>query len=213
MIKKNLVFMGQPGVGKGTVASFLTKMSDIKHISTGNIFRDEIANRTTLGIEVEKIVTTGGYVPDSITNSIVEKVIKKHQAQNQKFILDGYPRTIEQAQFLNSIENLDFIAIELYTDEHIILERLSGRRTCPKCKKGYHIKFHPPKIEGICDACQSPLTMRKDDQPDAVKGRLEIYNQKTKPLIDFYDSQNMLLKIDSSEDPKTIAKKILEKIQ
>ncbi|VEU75045.1 Adenylate kinase [Mycoplasmopsis citelli] len=213
MIKKNLVFMGQPGVGKGTVASFLTKICDIKHVSTGSIFREEIANKTPLGLEVEKIVTTGGYVPDSITNSIVQKAILELQAQNQKFILDGYPRTLEQAKFLKSMENLDFLTVELFAPENVILERLSGRRSCPKCKKGYHVKFHPPKVQGICDVDSEPLIMRKDDQPDAIKDRLEIYNEKTKPLINYYDSQGILIKIESSQTPESIAQKILEKIQ
>ncbi|VEU76211.1 adenylate kinase family protein [Mycoplasmopsis columboralis] len=213
MIKQNLIFMGQPGVGKGTVANILTKISPLKHVSTGNIFREEIANKTELGLQVEQIVTTGGYVPDSITNSIVLNAINKLQQNNDKFILDGYPRTIEQANFLASLKDLEFVAIELVAPENVILERLSGRRSCPKCKSGYHVKFQPPKVAETCDLDGETLITRKDDQPEAIKLRLDIYNKQTSPLIEYYQQKGMLIRIEAVETPEVIAKKVLEKIK
>ncbi|WP_025755389.1 adenylate kinase family protein [Mycoplasmopsis cricetuli] len=213
MINKNLIFMGQPGVGKGTVANLITKLSSLKHISTGNIFREEIANQSPLGKEVERIVTTGGYVPDEITNLIVKNAIEQLQSQNQNFILDGYPRTLKQAKFLNTLKDLNFVVVELKASEEIILERLSGRRYCPKCKTGYHIKFQPPKIPNLCNYDNNLLIIRKDDEEQAIKLRLNLYNEQTKPLIEYYKQQGNLIQLNSVDNPEVIARKILEKIQ
>lgn len=212
MITKDLIFMGQPGVGKGTVASLLASKTDLVHISTGNIFREEIANKSALGLEVEKIVTTGGYVPDEITNAIVTNALEKLQKQNKHFILDGYPRTLAQAQFLNSLPGFNFKVIELVAPEELIYERLSGRRSCPVCKTGYHVKFIPPKKPEICDNDNSPLQIRKDDTINAIKHRLDIYQEQTKPLIEYYKQIGNLEQIQATSTPEEIATKVLEKL-
>ncbi|MEE3928342.1 nucleoside monophosphate kinase [Mycoplasmopsis ciconiae] len=208
-IKTNIIFMGAPGVGKGTIAALVAQEQNLVHVSTGNIFREEIAKKTPLGLEVQNIVTSGGYVPDSITNKIVENKINQLKQQNVNFILDGYPRTIEQAKFLDTLKDLEFKVIELDAPQEVILERLSGRRTCSVCKSGYHTKFQPPKTNDICDKCQGQLIQREDDKPEAVIKRLEIYKEKTQPLLDYYNSQQRLVVVDATEAPDKVTKKVL----
>ncbi|WP_027121094.1 adenylate kinase family protein [Mycoplasma leonicaptivi] len=209
MIEKNIIFIGAPGVGKGTVAEIISKNTNLKHISTGNVFRNEIANKTELGIKVQEYVYSGGYVPDDITNKIVGNFIQNLIKQNQYFMLDGFPRTVDQALFLDTIENFNFDVICLDVKQEIILERLSGRRLCPKCNQGYHIKFKKPTLDNICNNDGEMLITREDDKPEKIKSRLEIYYEKTKPLIDFYQKNNKLIMIDSSNSPEIVADKVL----
>lgn len=214
MIKTNLILMGVPGVGKGTVASLISSQSDMIHVSTGDIFRAEIAQKTDLGLKVQSIVTTGGYVPDEITNAIVKKRIDELVLQNKFFILDGFPRTIAQAEFLDSL-NLPFKVVELDAPEEIILERLSGRRTCPKCKSSFHIKFKPSAKEQFCDKvdCGAILIQRPDDQPEAISKRLAIYKEQTEPLLNFYNKSSRLINIEAIELPEKVAQKVLKILQ
>ncbi|QGZ97457.1 adenylate kinase [Mycoplasma sp. NEAQ87857] len=213
MIEKNIIFMGQPGAGKGTVASILTSETDLYHLSTGNIFRQEISNQTPLGLQVKEIVSTGGYVPDDITNAIVKNAITKLNQENKHFILDGYPRTIDQAKFLKSLDNYNFLVIELRVDQDAVIERLSGRRTCPACNEGYHIKFKPPVVSGKCDKDNSDLILREDDSPERVIHRLNVYKEQTAPLLNYYQNNNELIIVDASDTPQNVAKKVLEIIQ
>lgn len=210
MIKQNLIFMGQPGVGKGTVASLIAKNSELVHLSTGSIFRSEISNKTELGKKVEFYVNSGGYVPDEITNEIVKQAILKLKKENKYFILDGFPRTIAQAEFLKNIPDLNFKVIELTVPESIILERLSGRRVCTKCGTGYHIKFKPPIKEGVCDLDNEQLLIRNDDKPEKIINRLSIYNEQTKPLLSYCKNDNSLVEITAIEEPENVAKKVIE---
>ncbi|SYV96673.1 Adenylate kinase [Mycoplasmopsis edwardii] len=212
MINKNLIFMGEPGAGKGTVAEIISNKTNLVHLSTGNIFRNEIKNETELGKKVQYYVNSGGYVPDEVTNEIVLNAIQKLKAENKYFILDGYPRTIAQAEFLNSLKEFSFKVIQLSVPHDVIIERLSGRRLCSKCGTGYHVKFKQPKVEGICDLDQTPLIQREDDNPEKIKNRLKIYQEQTQPLLDYYAKKGELITITALENPDIVAEKVLEKI-
>lgn len=212
MINKNLIFMGEPGAGKGTVAEIISNKTNLVHLSTGNIFRNEIKNETELGKKVQYYVNSGGYVPDEVTNEIVLNAIQKLKAENKYFILDGYPRTIAQAEFLNSLKEFSFKVIQLSVPHDVIIERLSGRRLCSKCGTGYHVKFKQPKVDGICDLDQTPLIQREDDNPEKIKNRLKIYQEQTQPLLDYYAKKGELITITALENPDTVSEKVLEKI-
>lgn len=208
-IKKQIVFLGKPGAGKGTIAAEISKRYGIIHISTGNIFRDEIASKSDLGIKVSKIVESGQYVPDEITNEIVRKKIVEMINNKKIFMLDGYPRTEEQAKFLDNIKGLEYDVIMLDVPQDIIIERLSGRRQCLNCKLNYHIKFNPPKLENICDICQTPLTTRKDDSAESIKTRLKVYEEQTQPVIDYYQNSNRVHLFDGSGKVEDIVDNIV----
>ncbi|SJZ46489.1 adenylate kinase family protein [Mycoplasmopsis verecunda] len=212
-IKTNIIFMGQPGAGKGTVASLLASKSNLIHVSTGNIFRKEIEKKTELGMKVQSIVTTGGYVPDEITNAIVKNALEELQSKNKYFILDGFPRTIAQAEYLKTLKEFKFIVVELEVDKSIILERLSGRRTCPQCGESYHIKFKPSKDNIKCDICSTELVQRQDDTEDRIAKRLDLYEEQTKPLLDYYSKLGELNVIDASQRPDLVADKVLKLIE
>ncbi|AKF41307.1 adenylate kinase [Mycoplasmopsis canis] len=212
MIKTNLIFMGEPGAGKGTVAGIIAQETNLIHLSTGNIFRNEIKNKTELGKKVEFYVHSGGYVPDEVTNEIVLNAITKLKNEGKYFILDGFPRTIAQAEFLRNQKDFDFKTIQLTVPHEVIIERLSGRRMCSQCGAGYHIKFQPSKIEGVCDIDGSSLITREDDNPEKIKNRLKIYQEQTQPLLKYYEEKDELISIVALEDPNTVAKKVLEKI-
>lgn len=212
MVKTNLIFMGAPGAGKGTVASILANQTNLVHLSTGNIFRNEIKNQTELGKQVEYYVNSGGYVPDSVTNNIVLNAINKFKAEGKYFILDGYPRTKEQAEFLNQQKDFSFKIIKLDVPNEVIIERLSGRRLCKKCGTSYHISFKPPKVSGLCDLDNQKLIIREDDKPDKINNRLKIYEEQTKPLLDFYQNQGHLINISATLSPDEVSQKVLELI-
>lgn len=206
----NMIFMGPPGVGKGTIASTIAKNYNIVHLSTGNIFREEIASQSELGLKVAKIVESGGYVPDEITNEIVKKRIEQFIKEKQLVILDGYPRTINQVHFLNSIKGFKYDVVELEAAESVILERLSGRRFCPACKASFHIIFMPSTKGNLCDKCGAELITRKDDSIESIKKRQEIYKKETQPLIDYYKKDAFIF--DASGEPEEIARNIVSTI-
>ncbi|WP_027334990.1 adenylate kinase family protein [Mycoplasmopsis felifaucium] len=206
----NMVFMGPPGVGKGTVAAIIANETGIIHLSTGNIFRQEIASKSNLGLQVAKIVETGGYVPDEITNEIVKKKLTSLINENHLVILDGYPRTLAQVKFLDSIEGFKYDVIELNAPEELILERLSGRRFCPECKASFHVSFMPSTKGNICDKCGAELMTRKDDSVESIKKRQEIYQAETQPLLDHY--KNVAYIFDASGKPEDIAQEIIAKV-
>ncbi|TDV24337.1 adenylate kinase [Mycoplasmopsis mustelae] len=212
MITKNLILMGKPGAGKGTVAEIIAKEANLVHLSTGFIFRNEIQNKTELGQKVEFYVNSGGYVPDEITNEIVKNAILKLKNEKKLFILDGYPRTISQAKFLKQLPEFQFQVIQLTVSDEVILERLSGRRSCKKFGHGYHIKFNPSKIKGICDIDGSELMVRTDDKPEKIINRLNIYNQQTQPLLNYYKNNNELIILNGEQSPKEVAKKIYDNL-
>ena len=194
----NIIMLGAQGTGKGTVAGLISEQTGLPQISTGDIFRKNISEKTPLGIEADKYISKGNLVPDEITVPMVEDRLTWDDAKNGA-ILDGFPRTIEQAEKLDEYlkskgEKVDLV-INLVTPKEEIIDRMLTRRVCtnPDCKATYNTKLHPPKVEGICDKCGSPLKQRDDDSnPEAIKRRLEIYEEKTSPLVQYYDKKGVL---------------------
>lgn len=194
----NIIMLGAQGTGKGTVAGLISEQTGLPQISTGDIFRKNISEKTPLGVEAEKYISKGNLVPDDITVPMVEDRLTWDDAKNG-VILDGFPRTIEQAEKLDKIlakkgEKIDLV-INLVTPKEEIIDRMLTRRVCTNqdCKATYNIKLHPPVKEGICDKCGSPLKQRADDSdPEAIKRRLEIYEEKTSPLVEYYKEKGVL---------------------
>lgn len=212
---KNLIFLGAPGSGKGSTAAKLSSLYNIEHISTGEIFRQEIENQTELGKKFSKIVDNGDYVPDELTNEIVLKKLKNLKLLNKKFILDGYPRTINQAKFLKEVFEEDIYVVFLDLPTNLIIERLVFRRICPTCKEIYNLKNKPSNNGEFCqNHLENPtkLISRKDDSEEAIKKRLKIYNELTKPIIDFYKNENLLFEIKSLGSIAEVANLVKEKV-
>lgn len=204
-INKNIIFLGAPGAGKGTISSMLEKSSNLNHISTGNIFRSEIANKTELGLQVQQLVNSGKYVPDDITNKIVKNNLIALTKENKFFILDGYPRTIDQAIFLSKLDLNEFYIINLLIDEDVIIKRLSFRVFCPECKE----TFSQLELkEKTCPNDGNVLLKRKDDEKEAIIKRLEVYKNQTYELIDFYKNQDNYFEINSNQKPENILEKL-----
>lgn len=194
----NIIMLGAQGTGKGTVAGLISEQTGLPQISTGDIFRKNISEKTPLGVEADKYISKGNLVPDDITVPMVEDRLTWDDAKNG-VILDGFPRTIEQAEKLDKIlakkgEKIDLV-INLVTPKEEIIDRMLTRRVCTNqdCKATYNIKLHPPVKEGICDKCGSPLKQRADDSDsEAIKRRLEIYEEKTSPLVEYYKEKGVL---------------------
>ncbi len=191
-----LIFLGPPGAGKGTIASELSKKMGIPHISTGDLFRKSIKNQTVLGQKVQKIIESGDLVPDALTVAMVKERLNNPDVENG-YILDGFPRTIMQADSLSQFSEIDSVINFVIQDEQVI-ERLAGRRICKNCGEGYHIETLKPQKEGICDKCGEELVKRPDDAPEAIKNRLDVYYESTEPLIEYYKDKNKLKDIDGS---------------
>ncbi len=195
------LIMGLPGAGKGTQADLIIEKYGIKHVSTGNIFRGAIAEGTELGKELASYMNGGNLVPDELTISILKEELSKDEYK-AGFLLDGFPRTKPQAEYLNIMLdemglNLDNV-IYVNVDESEILGRLTGRLTCPNCSASYHIVNVPPKAEGICDKCGSQLITREDDTEESVLNRLEVAKSQTLPVVDFYQNTGKVLEIDAT---------------
>ncbi len=207
----NLIFLGPPGAGKGTIAAKAKDVFNIPHISTGDLFRANIKNETELGKQVKEILAAGNLVPDEITIKMVENRLAEDDAKNG-YILDGFPRTIAQADALAKMSNVDYV-VNFCIDRDVILKRLSGRRVCKSTGRTYHILYNPPKVEGIDDETGEPLIQRDDDKEEAILNRLEVYEKSTAPLIDYYREKDLLVDIDVSGAPDEIMenlKKILK---
>ena len=196
----NLVFLGPPGAGKGTIAKVAKEALGVPHISTGDLFRANIKNETELGKRVKEILASGGLVPDEITIKMVENRLSESDCE-KGYILDGFPRTIPQAEALSKMSNVEGV-INFVLSEEEIIKRLSGRRMCKSTGRTYHILFNPPKVEGIDDETGEPLIQRDDDKPEAIRHRLELYNEATAPLIDYYKAKDVVLDLICTNDPK-----------
>lgn len=204
----NLVFLGPPGAGKGTIASEAKTYFDIPHISTGDLFRSHIKGGTELGKQVQAILASGDLVPDSVTIAMVKERFKEADAQ-KGFILDGFPRTIAQADALSAMKSLDKV-INFVLDREQIVARLSGRRMCKSTGRTYHVLYNPPKVEGIDDETGEALIQRDDDKPEAILNRLAVYEAQTEPLIAYYRERNMLLDIDASPSPDEVLANLIK---
>lgn len=191
----NFVFLGPPGAGKGTLAAAVSALYGIPHISTGEIFRAAIKAQTPLGKKVKAIIDSGALVGDDITVELIRDRLAQSDAKNG-FILDGFPRTINQAEQLEKIAKID-CAVNFDINDEAVVERLSGRRVCRKCSHNFHVVFMPPEKENTCTHCGGELYIRDDDKPESIKHRLEVYRAQTAPLIDFYRSKNLLKNIDA----------------
>ncbi len=191
-----MVFLGPPGAGKGTIASKAKEFYGIPHISTGDLFRSNIKNETELGLQVKSILASGGLVPDSVTIEMVRNRIAEPDCANG-FILDGFPRTIPQADALAEMTDLDAVVdFQISADE--VVERLSGRRMCPSTGRIYHILFNPPKVEGKDDDTGEDLIQREDDKEEAIKHRLDVYVAQTQPLIDYYKKRGLIREVKTN---------------
>ena len=191
-----MVFLGPPGAGKGTVAAKAKEFYGIPHISTGDLFRSNIKNETELGLQVKSILASGGLVPDSITIEMVSNRLSEPDCVNG-FILDGFPRTIPQADALAQMTDLDAV-VDFQISAEEVVERLSGRRMCPSTGRIYHILFNPPKVEGKDDETGEDLIQREDDKEEAIKHRLEVYVAQTQPLIDYYKNKGLIREVKTN---------------
>jgi len=207
--------MGKPGAGKGTQAKKILDHFELTHVSTGEIYREEIKKGSYIGQEAKKYLDQGNLVPDKMTNDIVRVVLSTTEFENG-FMLDGYPRTIAQADALDEMLNKRNISltavINVDVDDDIISDRMSGRRVCSNCGETYHLEYHPPKIDGICDVCGHELIQRPDDLKESVLNRLKIYKNKTQPLLDYYEKKNLLLVIDGEKSSDQVFEDILKKL-
>jgi len=194
----NIVLLGSPGVGKGTYAGRLSERYGIPHISTGDILREEIKRDSELGRKVKKYVERGELVPDSIIIEVIKERLAADDCR-KGFILDGFPRTLNQARALDNIVRVD-VVFNFVAPKEVIIERLSGRRICRKCGAIYHIRYKPPKKPGVCDICGGELYQREDDKPEVIERRLEVYKEQTAPLIDYYSRKGLLVDIDASKE-------------
>jgi adenylate kinase len=202
-----IIILGPPGCGKGTIATKLSKDFKLTHLSAGQILREEIKKETTIGNKIKKIVESGNLVPDQL----VVEIMKLETSKKNNFILDGFPRTIEQAKAIKSLPiNL---VIYLEVPQETILKRLSGRRICLKGEHTYHIQHLPPKKEGFCDYDQTKLIQRKDDQPEVVRARFKVYKEETAPLVDYYKKKKIIKRIDATLKPKEVYEKVKILIQ
>ncbi|MFQ3547039.1 MAG: adenylate kinase [Termitinemataceae bacterium] len=191
----NLVFLGPPGAGKGTLAAKAVDLLKIPHISTGAIFRAAIAAKSPLGRTVKAIIDAGKLVDDDTTIALVKERLAQEDAQ-RGYILDGFPRTIAQAEALAGFSQLDRV-VNFDIPDSSVIERLSGRRVCKSCGANFHIQFNKPKKDNICDLCGGDLYTRDDDQPEAIQKRLEVYRVQTAPLIDYYRQKGLLVDVDA----------------
>lgn len=202
-----IVMLGAPGAGKGTQAKMIADKYGVPHVSTGDIFRANIKEGTDLGKEAKSYMDKGLLVPDELTVKILLDRVSKEDCANG-YVLDGFPRTIPQAEVLDEAlsklgDKIDY-AINVDVPDENIITRMSGRRACLKCGATYHIEHIPPKKEGICDRCGSELILRDDDKPETVKNRLDVYHKQTQPLIDFYQNKNVLKSVDGTQDMKDV---------
>ena len=208
-----IIMLGAPGAGKGTQAKMIAEKYSIPHVSTGDIFRANIKNNTELGKQAKAYMDKGELVPDELTVKILLDRVAQDDCSNG-YVLDGFPRTIPQAEVLDEAltklgESIDF-AINVDVPDENIVKRMSGRRACVTCGATYHIEHVPPKKEGICDNCGSELILRDDDKPETVLNRLNVYHAQTQPLIDFYTAKGVLKDVDGTQDMMDVFAAITE---
>lgn len=208
-----IIMLGAPGAGKGTQAALISEKYNIPHISTGDIFRANIRNGTELGRKAKAYIESGALVPDELTCDLVVDRIGKEDCKNG-YILDGFPRTIPQANALDEAlekmnTSIDY-AIDVEVPDESIVKRMGGRRACLNCGAVYHIVYNPPKKDGICDECGQRLIQRDDDKPETVQKRLDVYHAQTQPLIDYYKEKNILHSVDGTQEMDHVFRDIQE---
>jgi len=196
-----VVFLGAPGVGKGTQADRIAVQFQVAKISTGDLLREAVRTQTVLGLEAKSCMDQGNLVPDDVVIKLVRGKLADPSCANG-FVLDGFPRTVPQAEALGTALSAKGIALDLVVNFQVpredVVRRLSGRRSCPKCQATFHLDFAPPKVNGVCDRCGEPLVQRSDDRRDAIEMRLKVYNEQTAPLVRYYDERQLLHPMDAS---------------
>ena len=207
----NLIFLGAPGAGKGTHAEILSKDVGIPQISTGNIIREALKSGTEMGLKAKSYLESGNLVPDEVVIGIIRERLAKDDCADG-FILDGYPRTIPQAEALDKMVRIDRV-IDLEVPESLILRRLSGRRVCSSCGASYNVDTRRPKKEGVCDVCGGTLVQRKDDAPETVQERFRVYHEQTEPLVDYYRKQGKLRVVHGTDDTDSTSRDILNALE
>jgi adenylate kinase len=211
-----LVLVGAPGAGKGTQAKYIAGHYDVPQISTGDIFRANLASQTALGKEAKHYMDAGELVPDEVTIGIVRNRLAEDDAR-AGFLLDGFPRTLPQAEALNEIlEELGTpleVVLELQVDDDEVVRRLSGRRTCRSCGRVWHVEFDPPAKEGVCDVCGGELFQRDDDMPETIRRRLEVYNEQTAPLITYYEDMGLLRSIPAQGQVEEVTRRAISALE
>lgn len=209
-----IILLGAPGSGKGSIAKLLVEHFKLAHISTGDLFRAAINKDDEFAQQIKSIVSSGQYVPDSITNKIASDAIVEASKNYDGFILDGYPRTVDQANYLKEITNIDYV-LYLDIDNEELIKRITGRRICPNCGAIYNVNTAPkPTNDNICDVCGSLLIQRKDDNIEVAKKRIDVYVEQTEPLIQFYENEKILVKLNANQDLQNLfneVKKIITK--
>ena len=208
----NLILLGAPGAGKGTQAEVISEKLSIPQISTGNILREAVKNGTECGIKAKSFMESGALVPDEVVIGILKDRIAEDDCKNG-FILDGFPRTVPQAEALDAMNIKIDKVIEISVADDTIKQRVSGRRVCEGCGASYHVQYKPSKVEGKCDKCGADTIIRKDDQPETVLERLAVYHEKTAPLKDYYEKQGKLVTVKGQDDVEATTKAILEGIE
>ncbi|MBR0462103.1 MAG: adenylate kinase [Erysipelotrichaceae bacterium] len=203
----NILIMGAPGTGKGTMSALIKEHYDVVHVSTGDMLRQAVAEKTEVGLKAQEYMNKGALVPDEVIHDIILERLAKDDIK-KGFLFDGYPRTLEQAIDLDKIleslnMKIDHI-IDLKVDDEILKDRITGRRTCKDCKEIYHIKNKPSKVEGVCDVCGGELIQRKDDTLEALSTRLEAYYASTKPVIEYYEKTGLVKTIDASKKAEEV---------
>ena len=205
-----VILLGAPGSGKGTVAGKLAAdNANLKHVSSGDLLRGAVAKGTEAGKQAKEAMEAGKLVADELIATMIKDVVAETTG-DVTMLLDGFPRNLAQAKILDEMGAPVKSAVLIDVPDEIIQGRIAGRRTCPKCKAGYHVKNLPPKVEGICDVCGEKLTIRKDDNPDTVKDRLVVYHQQTEPLIEFYKGKNILKTVDGMTGVESVAANFLK---
>ena len=211
-----LILLGPPGAGKGTQATMLTEKFGIPQISTGDILRAAVKEGTPMGLKAKSFMDAGGLVPDEVVIGIVKERLQKPDCDTG-FILDGFPRTVPQADALSyNLKDLGkerdaFVSLEF--DVEALVERLTGRRTCKECGRGFHISFDPPKVDAVCDVCGGELIQRDDDKEETIRKRLDVYNEQTSPLVDYYADAGLLQALDGMQQIDVVQKQMLDALQ
>lgn len=208
----NIILLGAPGAGKGTQAAVICEKLNIPTISTGNIIREALKNGTEMGLKAKSYMDAGKLVPDEVVIGIVKERLAQDDCA-KGFILDGFPRTIPQAEALDAMGVVIDKVIDIEVADEVIVNRLSGRRVCEKCGRPYHLESLKPKVEGICDDCSGTLVQRKDDSIETVKARLDIYHNETEPLKDYYAKQNKLVVVEGQDTVEETSKLVLAEVE
>ena len=203
-----LILLGAPGAGKGTQAEVISEKYNIPTISTGNIIRAAVKNGTEMGLKAKAYIDSGRLVPDDVVIGIIKERLSENDCENG-FILDGFPRTIPQAEALDDMNITIDAVLSLEVADREIVQRMSGRRVCEKCGASYHLKYKKPNKEGVCDVCGGVLVIRKDDEPDTVIDRLDIFHKQTEPLKNYYKNQNKLILVDGQQEVADTTKLVL----